>query len=133
MTDPIADMLTRIRNALAVGRSEVALPYSKLKVSIAQVLQAYGYLVSVDIAPDPHVAARQVVKLGLKYRQPGLPAIMRLQRVSRPGRRVYVSSRQLPRVLNDLGIAVVSTSAGVMSNREARKRRLGGELICEVY
>ena len=133
MTDPIADMLTRIRNALAVGRPEVELPYSKLKVSIAKVLQDSGYLSSVTVRPDPLVAARQIMTLGLKYRTPGSPAIMNLRRVSRPGRRVYVNSHKLPRVLNDIGIAVVSTSAGVMSNREARKRRLGGELICEVY
>lgn len=133
MTDPIADMLTRIRNAQAVGRPVVEMPYSKMKASIAKVLEEHGYLESVRVAPDPHVAARQVITLGLKYRNPGTPRIMSLRRVSRPGRRVYVTSRELPRVLNDLGIAVVSTSAGIMSNRDARKRRLGGELLCEVY
>jgi len=133
MTDPIADMLTRIRNALAVGHTEVVLPYSKLKLSIAKILESNGYLKSVSVAPDPRQAARQLMTILLKYRQPGNPAIMSLRRVSRPGCRCYVSSGKLPRVLNDLGIAVVSTSAGVMTNREARKRKLGGELICEVY
>lgn len=133
MTDPIADLLTRIRNALAVGHAEVRVPYSKLKHTIAQLLRLNGYLGEVTLGPDPTLAARQVMTIQLKYRQPGQPAIMKLRRVSRPGRRVYVTSRELPRVLNNLGIAVVSTSQGVMTNREARQRRLGGELICEVY
>ncbi|MDD5110411.1 MAG: 30S ribosomal protein S8 [Patescibacteria group bacterium] len=133
MTDPIADMLTRIRNALAVQHTEVAMPYSKMKHAIAKVLEDNGYVTSVTVADSPTRAARQVLTLTLRYRQPGNPSIASLRRVSRPGRRVYVSSRELPRVLNDLGIAVVSTSAGIMTNREARKRKLGGELICEIY
>lgn len=133
MTDPIADMLTRIRNALAVGHSQVVVPYSNLKLSIGKVLEQHGYLTSVTVAADPRQAARNQLTLGLRYRQPGVPAIASVKRISKPGRRVYVSSHALPRVLNDLGIAVVSTSAGIMTNREARKRRLGGELICEVY
>lgn len=133
MTDPIADMLNRIRNALAVGRLTVVVPHSKLKHAIAQVLAANGYVGVVAVGPDPLRAARQVMTIPLRYRQPGQPAMLSLRRVSRPGRRVYVNSRALPRVLNDLGIAVVSTSVGIMTNREARKRHLGGEVLCEVY
>ena len=133
MTDPIADMLTRIRNALAARRTEVAMPYSKLKHAIANVLESNGYIAGIAVVQDPVRAARQIMTLGLRSRQPGMPAVISLRRVSRPGRRVYVSSQKLPRVLNDLGIAIVSTSAGIMTNREARKRKLGGELICEIY
>lgn len=133
MTDSIADLLTRIRNALEVGHAEVRVPYSKLKHTIAELLREHSYVGAVTVTPDPIQAARQLITIQLKYRQPGQPAIVKLRRISRPGRRVYVSSRELPRVLNNLGIAVVSTSQGVMTNREARQRHLGGEVICEVY
>ncbi len=133
MTDPIADLLNRIRNALAAGHASLIVPHSKLKQALAQVLAEHGYVASVAVGPDPLQPWRRLITIQLRYRQPGQPAIVSLRRVSRPGRRVYVSSRELPRVLNDLGIAIVSTPAGIMTNREARKRHLGGEVLCEIY
>lgn len=132
MTDPIADMLTRIRNALAVGKTEVLVPHSKLKSAIADLLVAQGYLISTASIPGVNHPGSDL-KLVLKYRKPGTPAIMKLQRVSKPGARRYVRADDLPRVLNGLGVAIVSTSQGLLTDGEARKRKLGGEVICEVY
>lgn len=129
MHDPIADMLTQIRNALKVARPEVVLPYSKMKQAIAQILQQEGYLEKVEKLDDS--PAR--LKLALKYQAKRQPAISSLKRISKPGRRVYVTHDRLPWVLNNYGIAVVSTSRGVMTNHEARQKRIGGEIICEVY
>jgi len=128
MTDPIADMLTRIRNAVAVKKSEIVLPYSKIKHEIAKILKKEGYVETVEKVEDKFSS----LKLIFKY-QDGKPVISHIQRVSKPGRRVYVSREKIPYVLNDLGIAILTTSQGLMSNRQARRAKVGGELICEVW
>lgn len=128
MTDPIADMLTRIRNGLSANKAEVSMPLSKVKVSIAQVLKDEGYIgdfTSGDIDGKP------ALTISLKYYQ-GRPVIEKIQRVSRPGLRVYKGKDDLPKVLGGLGIAIVSTSAGVMTDRAARKAGHGGEVLCAV-
>ncbi|MBN1585237.1 30S ribosomal protein S8 [Candidatus Uhrbacteria bacterium] len=128
MTDPIADMLTRIRNGSQVGKTEVTMPYSGIKHAIAGVLVEAGYVAAAEKVGSDHPELR----IGLKYK--GKNAAFRsLKRISRPGRRSYSGYQDLPRVLSDRGIAVVSTPQGVMSNKEARRRKLGGEIICEVY
>lgn len=132
MTDPIADMLTRIRNAQAVKKTEVAVPFSKFKYNLAQVLAEEGWLVSVEENSADKNNFREL-RLKLKYHKSGRPVIMSLRRVSKPGRRVYVDYEHLPRVLNGLGVAVVSTSHGLMTNKEARRAKIGGEIICEIY
>ncbi len=129
MTDPIADMLTRIRNAVAVKKPEVVLPYSKLKFNLAKILQAESYIGKVDKVKNGKF---DEIRIELKYNNRG-PAIRRIQRVSRPGQRVYVSGKELPRVLNGYGIAILSTSQGIMTNKQARKQKIGGELMCEIW
>src|SRR5574339_149536 len=124
MTDPIADMLTRIRNGLAAAKAEVAMPSSKLKKSIAQVLKDEGYIGDFSVQD---IDGKPVLKVSLKYYQ-GKPVIDRLERVSRPGLRIYKPKTDLPKVLGGLGIAIVSTSAGVMTDRAARKAGHGGEV-----
>jgi small subunit ribosomal protein S8 len=130
MTDPIADMLTRIRNAGFARHAETSCPTSKQKLAIAGVLQRAGFLDSVRVE-EREGHARLV--LGIRYDDGGKPLIDGIQRVSKPGRRVYVGKDSLPRVRNGLGVAVISTSHGVLSDREAREQSLGGELICEVW
>ena len=129
-TDPIADMLTRIRNAVAVGHERVAMPASKLKVNIAQILVDEGFIDRYEVSGNGH---RNDLELVLRYAERRRPVIEGLKRVSRPGHRVYRGATELPRVQGGLGVAVVSTSQGLMPDREARKRRLGGEIICEVW
>lgn len=128
MTDPISDMLSRIRNALLARKNETIVPYSTMKAGLAVILQREGYLAEVEEINLP----RRSLKLKLKYTS-GQTAIRKLRRVSRPGRRHYVKSTELPWVLSGLGIAVISTSRGLMTNKEAQQRRLGGEVICEIY
>lgn len=128
MTDPIADMLTRIRNASAIKKHEVVLPLSRVKFEIAKILEKEGYLSYVAKTEGPKAS----LTLKLKYGAEG-PAVRSVKRISKPGRRVYAPRTDLPKVLNDIGIAVVSTSSGLMTNKEARKRGLGGEIVCEVY
>ena len=127
MTDPIADMLTRVRNAQAASKVDVTMPSSKLKLSIAKVLQDEGYIAgySSDNAVKP------TLTVALKYYE-GRPVIDELNRISRPGLRIYKNKNELPKILNGLGIAIVSTSAGVMTDREARDSGRGGEIICTV-
>ena len=130
MTDPIADMLTRIRNAGMARHAQTSCPSSRQKVAIAGVLQRAGFLDSVNVEErDGHPS----LVLGIRYDEAGKPLIDGIQRVSKPGRRVYVARDELPRVRNGLGIAVISTSRGVMSDREAREQNVGGELLCEVW
>jgi small subunit ribosomal protein S8 len=135
MTDPIADMLTRIRNASAVKKSEVVLPMSKMKYEIAKILKNEGLILEVEVKKTQHNNKTNFdeLKIILKYKKSGRPAITNLKRVSKPGLRIYKSYYNLPRVLNNLGIAIISTSQGIMTNKEARKKNLGGELICEIY
>jgi small subunit ribosomal protein S8 len=130
MTDPIADMLTRIRNAGSARHAATSCPSSKQKLAIASVLQRAGFLHSVKVEErDGH----QSLVLGIRYDEAGRPLIDGIQRISKPGRRVYVGKEDLPRVRNGLGVAVISTSRGVLSDREAREQNLGGELLCEVW
>jgi len=128
MTDPIADMLTRIRNAVAINKPEVILPYSKIKHGIAKILVKEGYLEDVEKLENKFSDLRLVLKYNEK-----VPVISHIKRVSKPGRRVYVGRDKVPYVLNDLGIAVLSTSRGVMTNKQARRSKIGGELICEIW
>lgn len=125
MTDPIADMFTRIRNAQATGKQSVSMPSSTLKQAIANVLKAEGYVGDVGVQRD---GGKAVLEIGLKYHL-GKPVIERLQRVSRPGLRIYRRNGELPRVLGGLGVSIVSTSAGIMTDAQARQRGIGGEII----
>jgi small subunit ribosomal protein S8 len=128
MTDPIADMLTRIRNAQMVGHVEVSMPASKLKASIAQVLKDEGYIEDFAVRES---GAMKELRIGLKY-YAGRPVIERLERISKPGLRIYKGRDALPRVMNGLGVAIVSTSHGVMTDRKARATGIGGEVLCIV-
>ena len=128
MSDPIADMLTRIRNAQMVQKTSVVMPSSKLKVAIAQVLKDEGYIDGFAVRGE---AARPELEIALKY-YAGRPVIERIERVSRPGLRIYKASREIPQVMNGLGIAIVSTSRGVMTDRKARSTGVGGEVLCIV-
>jgi len=136
MSDPISDMLTRIRNAQMVGHTEVAMPASKLKASIAQVLKDEGYIEDFAIrdrsgAAGKDKGGKKELAIGLKY-YAGRPVIERLERVSKPGLRVYKGRNDIPKVLNGLGVAILSTSRGVMTDRKARADGVGGEVICFV-
>jgi small subunit ribosomal protein S8 len=128
MSDPIADMLTRIRNGQLAGHATVAMPSSKLKASVAKLLADEGYISAYEVNT---VDGKSTLSVELKYHQ-GKPVIELLKRVSRPGLRVYKNKDELPKVIGGLGVAVVSTSKGIMSDREARKQGVGGEIICYV-
>ena len=128
MSDPIADMLTRIRNAQAMDKVSVAIPSSKVKLAIAKVLKDEGYI--EDFAQRA-VDGKSVLEIGLKY-YAGKPVIEKIERVSRPGLRIYKGRDDIPRVLNGLGVAIVSTSRGVMTDRRARETGVGGEVLCIV-
>jgi small subunit ribosomal protein S8 len=128
MTDPVADMLVRIRNAQMVGHAEVAMPASKLKASIAEVLKQEGYIEDFALRDN---GPKKELRIGLKY-YAGKPVIERLERVSKPGLRVYKGCEDIPKVMNGLGVAILSTSRGVMTDRKARADRLGGEVLCIV-
>lgn len=128
MSDPIADMLTRIRNAQSVEKLSVAMPSSKVKKAIAQVLKDEGYIESFAVTT---VGGFEQIEIALKY-YAGRPVIERLERVSRPGLRVYKGSKDLPQVMNGLGVAIVTTPQGVMTDRKARATGVGGEVLCYV-
>lgn len=130
MTDPLADMLARIRNAGTAGHDELRCPSSKLKLAVAQVLRDEGYLEAVEVDES---SGRPELWMRLRYGPEGRMIIDGLRRVSRPSRRVYVGSAQVPRVRHGLGIAVLSTNKGVVSDRVAREQSVGGELLCEVW
>ena len=130
MTDPIADMLARIRNAVAAKHSRVDIPASKLKLEIARILKEEGYINNFVVKGE---GAKKVVRIFLRYDARGTSSITHLSRVSRPGRRVYVGSHEIPRVLGGYGINIVSTSRGLMSGKTARKENVGGEVLAEVY
>ena len=127
MQDPIADMLTRIRNGQSAGLVSVSMPSSKQKVAIVNLLKEEGYIADYTVTGD----IKKVLEIKLKYFQ-GKPVVEMIKRVSRPGLRVYKRSYELPQIMNGLGIAVVSTSKGIMTDRAARKAKLGGEIICYV-
>lgn len=128
MTDPIADMLTRIRNALSAGKLDVNMPDSKQKRAIAQVLKDEGFI--ADFA-QAEADAKPVLNIDLKYYQ-GKPVIENIKRISRPGLRIYKGKNELPKVMGGLGVAIISTSKGLMSDRAARKAGFGGEILCTV-
>jgi small subunit ribosomal protein S8 len=128
MTDPISDMLTRIRNAQAVQKTKVNMPSSKLKTAIAQVLKDEGYIDGFAIREE---SGKPEIEISLKY-YAGAPVIEKIERVSRPGLRIYRGRDDIPRVMNGLGIAIVSTSRGVMTDRKARATGIGGEVLCIV-
>jgi small subunit ribosomal protein S8 len=128
MTDPIADMLTRIRNAQMVGKTVVGVPSSKLKISIAQVLKDEGYIDGFTVRENE---GKPELEIGLKY-YAGQPVIEKIERVSTPGLRIYKGRDELPRIMNGLGVAIVSTSKGVMTDRKARATGVGGEVLCIV-
>jgi len=130
MTDPIADMVARIRNAVAAKHSRVDIPTSKLKLEIARILKEEGYINNFVVKGE---GPKRVVRIFLRYDARGTSSITHLARVSRPGRRVYVGSHQIPRVLGGYGINIVSTSRGLMSGKTARKENVGCELLAEVY
>ena len=132
MSDPIADMLTRIRNAQLVEKSSVTMPSSKIKAAIAAVLKDEGYIESFTIADDPNRPG-SVLTVTMKYSPERKRVISGVKRVSKPGLRVYIKADKIPRVLGGLGVAVLSTSQGLMTDREARKRRMGGEILCFVW
>lgn len=129
-TDPIADMLLRVRNAQMSQRDVVELPHSRIKEEIAQIMRREGFI--KDLAVEGG-GVRKTLRLFLKYNAGQRPVIQGLRRDSKPGRRRYVSSTEIPRVLGGLGLSILSTPAGIMSGTEARKRRIGGELLCSVW
>lgn len=129
LTDPISDMLTRIRNAQMVKKEEITLPFSKIKFSIAKILEAEGFIKKAEEDKEGKFAQ---LRLMLKYENKK-PMIHMIKRVSKPGNRVYAKSTEMPRVLSDLGIAIISTPNGLMTNKEARARHLGGEILCEIF
>jgi small subunit ribosomal protein S8 len=135
VSDPIGDMLTRIRNAMIAGNSTVAMPSSKIKVSIAQILKSEGYISEYEVA-DGTVNNSKVLRIRLKYvgeRRQRRSVISGLERVSRPGRRVYTNKREIPWVLSGLGISIMSTPKGVMTGHRARQLGVGGEILCKVW
>jgi small subunit ribosomal protein S8 len=137
MTDPIADMLTRIRNASIAKKSELVLPMSNIKYEIAKILKQEGWILDVKIVKKEikknQTKSFDEIKLILKYKKSGKSFINSIRRVSKPGLRIYVKKDKLPRVLNNFGVAIISTPKGLMTNKAARKEGLGGEVLCEVY
>jgi small subunit ribosomal protein S8 len=132
MTDPIADMLTRLRNANQAFHDEVSMPYSKLKAGVAEILKQEGYITSFEVQ-DPEDTVGKVLTITLKYGQNRERSLAGIKRVSKPGLRVYAKSDELPRVLGGLGVAIISTSQGLLTDRQARKRSVGGEVLAFVW
>jgi small subunit ribosomal protein S8 len=130
MTDPIADMLTRIRNALKASHERADIPNSRLKINIAKVLKSEGYIKNFKIVSD---GRHRYVRVFLKYDDDGAPAIEGINRISKPSRRVYRGYEDIEKVLNGYGISIISTSKGIVTDIEARKLRLGGEVLCSVW
>ncbi len=129
MVDPISDMLTRIRNAQAVSRQTVIIPFSKFKLHLAKVLEKEGLIEAVD---SQGRKTKKVIEIKLRY-QKGLPAIRELKRISKPGQRIYFKKSQLKPIKQGYGLAIVSTCQGLMTDKEARKKGLGGEVLCEIW
>ena len=130
MTDPIADMLTRVRNAIAAKHSRVDIPGSKLKAEIARILKEEGYINNYVIKGE---GIKYVIRIFLRYDAKGTSSITHLARISRPGRRVYVGADEIPRVLGGYGVNIVSTSKGLMSGKRARQEKVGGEILAQIY
>mgnify|MGYP003322589045 CR=1 FL=1 len=131
MTDPIADFLTRIRNAQMANHKMVVIPSSKLKRAITEILYDQGYILKYKF--DTNESNQSVIRIALKYDSNNVPVIRKLQRVSKPGLRQYKRANELPRVINGLGVALISTSKGVMTDKQARAPTVGGEVLCYVY
>ncbi len=131
MTDPISDLLTRIRNAQMVNHDRLAVPGSNLKVEVCRIMKEQGYIDSYEEEGDDPISRK--INIVLKYNPNGDPAIRRMQRVSSPGRRVYRAADDLKPVLNGLGVGIVSTSKGLLTDSEARDQRVGGEVLCEIW
>ena len=130
MTDPIADMLTRIRNAVAANHPRVDIPGSKLKMEVARILKEEGYINNFVTKGE---GVKYMIRIFLRYDAKGTPSITHLSRVSRPGRRVFVGATEIPRVLGGYGVNIVSTSRGLMSGKNARKENVGGEILAQIY
>jgi small subunit ribosomal protein S8 len=130
MTDTISDMLTRIRNALAAKKADVLMPYSKFKHNLAKVLMQEGWIKNIEVKEEGRLKNLLVV---LKYDDQGLPTISGLKRVSKPGQRIYADKTAIPKVLGGMGITIVSTSRGLMTDKHARKEKVGGEVICQIW
>jgi small subunit ribosomal protein S8 len=129
-SDPISDMLTRIRNALRARHTKVDVPASRLKGDIARILKQEGYILNYKLAEE---GSRKTIKIYLKYAQNEQPVISHLERISKPGRRVYVGAREVPRVLGGLGVNILTTPRGVMTGRDARAQGVGGEVLCQIW
>jgi len=130
MTDPIADMLTRLRNAIMARHAQVLMPSSRLKVAIAKILREEGFIQDYDVTQDK---PQRMLRIRLKYTDQKQPVLSGLKRVSKPGRRVYVRAKETPRVQSGMGIAILSTPRGVVSDKKARQLRVGGEVLCYVW
>jgi small subunit ribosomal protein S8 len=130
VNDPIADLLTRVRNALGARHTDVRMPHSRVKTRLAEILVNEGYLEDVEVIP---AGVQTEIKIRLRYTPDRLPVIKGLKRVSKPGLRVYAGRQNMPRVQGGLGVAILSTSQGLMTDREARRKRVGGEVLCEVW
>ena len=130
MTDPISDMLTRVRNAIAAKHTRVDIPGSKLKMEVARILKEEGYINNYTVKGE---GPKYMIRVFLRYDAKGVSSITRLERVSRPGRRVYVGSQDIKKVLGGYGVSIVSTSRGLMTGKRARAERVGGEVLAEVY
>jgi small subunit ribosomal protein S8 len=133
MTDPVADFLTRLRNAAGAQKETVNIPSSRLKRELARILAEQGYIESFEVEPPTPGRAGDQIVVRLKYTDDRRPVITKLQRVSRPGRRVYVGADEVPKILGGMGTAIVSTSRGVMTGHEARQARVGGEVVAEIW
>ena len=133
MTDPIADFLTRVRNAIRAAHETVDVPASTLKGELARILDEQGYIESFAVMPAPDGGAGQVIQIRLKYTDDRRSAITGLRRVSRPGRRTYVDAKSIPKVLGGMGTAIISTSSGVMTGHDARAAGVGGEVLAQVW
>lgn len=135
VTDPISDMLTRMRNAMMVGHNVVSMPSSKMKAAIAKILEEEGYIAGYEVVEDGN-NAHKILRMRLKYvgeRRHRRPVITGLERISRPGRRIYTGKTDIPWVLSGMGIAIISTSKGVMTGQRARQVGVGGEVICKIW
>lgn len=130
VTDPVADMLTRVRNGIRARHARVEMPSSQLKVEIARILKDEGYIGNYKVAEE---GKKKLLRINLRYDTEGLSVISALQRVSKPGRRVYVGKNEVPKVLGGLGVAILTTPQGVMTGKAARRAGVGGELICNVW
>ena len=128
--DPVSDMLTRIRNALGARQPKVEIPASKLKIEIVRILKEEGYITNYRVAEDD---AKVTIKAYLKYGPDSRPVISKIERVSKPGRRVFVGSKKIPRVIGGMGVNILTTSQGVMTGSRARAKGVGGEILCSIY